>query len=91
VRDDDQPWWDPCVGKRPLKEGATYESNNSDSGALPPFDTFVFIVVKAWKEGVHHNALVLILDSDDHRLYPPGSVNEVTPAFWIWTGAKRMM
>lgn len=86
---DEPPWWDTRVGKRLLKTGATYESDNA--GNLPPFHRFVFLVLAAWKDRDGDlGARILILQSDDNRLYPPGSVNEINPAFWLYTGARRL-
>lgn len=89
---DDPPWWDPRVKNRSLKEGATYESDNSDSGGNPPFQRFVFLTLKSWtdRDG-DHNARVLILQSEDHKLYPAGSVQEINPAYWLWTASKRIV
>lgn len=85
---DEQPWWDSRVGKRMLKEGATYESDNCDSGALSPFDKFVFLALNV--DNPSETAVILVLYSEDLILYPIGSVHTISPAYWIWTSATRL-
>jgi len=74
-------------------KGALYESNNADSGCLPPFNDYVFYVVDVWDTRMsfagYPSARVLILNGD--RMFPPGTMHDINSAYWIWSGARRIV
>lgn len=79
-----------------LIEGGVYLSDNADRGNPPPFSTYVFYVMKVYtrsfdgSETPSRYAQILLLDSDDEHLYPITSIHQITPAYWIWSGAERI-
>jgi hypothetical protein len=75
-----------------LEQRAVYEADDSDMlCALPPFKRFVFLVLNSWEDrdgGLR--ARVLILVSDDERIFPERSVHHIDPAYWLWMTAVRI-
>ena len=74
---------------------AVYESDDREMASLPPFKHFVFVVLEAWWQEVLTMRLsmakVLILASEDPKIYPEGSVHTINKAYWLHTSAVRIV
>ena len=77
---------------RHLSRGSVYKSNDIEHDPFhTPCHHFIFLTLQTWMDQKRIlRARVLILDSENERIFPVGSVQDITPSYWIWTSAERI-